>query len=337
MTTITTCPSCTTQFFVTQFQLTANKGKVRCGQCKHVFNANENLSEVSTHKDALNEEISSSQAFDVAISENVSESSPIEQEHQHINLLPLEEEFTQQADPALSAELIAENYAVEPQNTELLADKVQIETFPPETQLIESTQLMDFIARPEPAATESSEIENYFTAPHKPDNSSTKKMSRWIFLAFIIILLPLALMQSIYYFRTPIASQLPQVKPYLVKACLLVGCKVELPKQLDSLAIDDSEMREDADHDHVLQFSITLLNKANITTRYPSIELTLTDANDDAVIRRTFTPDEYLNTNHKPTTSNIDAGFAAKDRLHITLALSTKDVLVAGYRLELVE
>ncbi|MBI3526308.1 MAG: zinc-ribbon domain-containing protein [Betaproteobacteria bacterium] len=40
---ITRCPGCTTTFRVTPEQLKARHGKVRCGQCQHVFNALDTL------------------------------------------------------------------------------------------------------------------------------------------------------------------------------------------------------------------------------------------------------------------------------------------------------
>ncbi|MBC7786680.1 MAG: DUF3426 domain-containing protein [Methylophilaceae bacterium] len=337
MTLVTSCTACSTQFFVTQAQLTANTGKVRCGQCKHVFDASDNLIEVSLSENEINEETSNSQEFDVDVPENFIESSPIEEDHQHIDLLPLDEEFVEQTEPAFAPQSITDIYAVEPPIIESLADKVQIEHLPAKTQSAESTPFINLMISPEPAQNEPSQVEDYFASRAKLSSSGSKKMSRWLYLALIAILFPLAIAQSIYYFRTPIASQLPQVKSYLVKGCLLIGCKIEPPKQLESLAIDDSEMREDGDHDHVLQFSITLINKANVAIHYPSIELTLTDANDDTVIKRTFTPSEYLKVKQSAKINDIEAGFAAKDRLHVKLALNTKDVLVAGYRLELVE
>ena len=39
MRSITHCPSCQTQFFVTEEQLNKHHGQVRCGQCLHVFDA----------------------------------------------------------------------------------------------------------------------------------------------------------------------------------------------------------------------------------------------------------------------------------------------------------
>ena len=45
MSLITSCPQCLTSFHVTQEQLVASHGKVRCGKCQHVFDALSRLGE----------------------------------------------------------------------------------------------------------------------------------------------------------------------------------------------------------------------------------------------------------------------------------------------------
>ena len=42
---LTRCPECTTHFRVTPEQLKARAGRVRCGECQHVFNALDTLIE----------------------------------------------------------------------------------------------------------------------------------------------------------------------------------------------------------------------------------------------------------------------------------------------------
>jgi len=43
MSMVTSCPQCLTAFRVTEDQLAARDGKVRCGKCQHVFNAHSRL------------------------------------------------------------------------------------------------------------------------------------------------------------------------------------------------------------------------------------------------------------------------------------------------------
>lgn len=324
MTLVTTCPVCVTQFFVTQTQLTANKGKVRCGQCQHVFNANSKLHELAV-EEIITDNPTPEQTIEVA---QIEDNQPVAEEanEQATEIEPIVAiEEPSQIVPDVDADVATTEFKTEEAVTE--------DVSPISAQPLATPQLVDFMIRPEQVETEPLQFEDYFAGSSKLKNKPVKIIYRWLIALLVLLLLPLAILQSAYYFRTQIASQLPTTEPYLTQACELIGCKVELPKQLDALVIDDSEMREDANHAHVLQFSITLLNKADIALLYPSIELTLTDANDETLIRRTFTPSEYLaSTNH-----NVESGFAAKDRLPVRLALNTNDLTVAGYRLELVE
>jgi predicted Zn finger-like uncharacterized protein len=142
-----------------------------------------------------------------------------------------------------------------------------------------------------------------------------------------LILLLAAIMQTAYFLRTAITSNYPQTKPYFVQACQLLGCQIELAKDINLLTIDDSDMQEDVDYEKVIHFTSTLTNHANYAQSYPLIELTLTNTNDEPVLRRTFKPEQYL------VGQDLSQGIAAKQEIRIKLALSTDEVAVAGYRL----
>lgn len=149
----------------------------------------------------------------------------------------------------------------------------------------------------------------------------------WPAPALLVALALLACLQTLFYLRTPIAARWPVMKPYLVAVCDTFGCKVPLPAQPDLLVIDDSDLQEDAEYQGLLRFSSVIVNKAEFTQAYPLLELTLTDIAEKPVLRRTFSPKEYL-----PSETNIAAGLAAADEVHIKLALSAGEVPIAGYR-----
>jgi hypothetical protein len=102
---------------------------------------------------------------------------------------------------------------------------------------------------------------------------------------------------------------------------------VELPKVLELLTIDDSDLQEDADHTGVIHLSSTIINSAAFTQAYPLLEVTLTNKYDKPILRRTFTPAEYL-----PAGISIGLGMAPKAEIRITLGLSASGEPVAGYR-----
>lgn len=161
---------------------------------------------------------------------------------------------------------------------------------------------------------------------------SGKKTKHNIWLSLLsILLLILASLQSIYFMRTELAAEYPQFKPFLVQACTSLNCKVALPQDLNLLVIDDSDMQEDENYQGVINFSSSLINNANYAQMYPNIELTLTNLDDQPVLRRLIKPAEYLQTK-----TDLSAGIDAREEIRVKLAIHASDIPVAGYRVLLV-
>ena len=190
MTLITLCPACSTQFFVKEMQLSAHEGKVRCGKCKHVFNASDNLSELTSSEQKKTNENNVDDLHD-ASSSKVNQVVNIEVNEQTTN-----SELTTESKQTI---------------TEPLVDEVDIGLPVTENLPTSLPGLVEFINRPELPEVEPQQIEDYFAGSSKLKSKSTKKIPRSLLLLLMLLLLILAVGQSIYYFRTAIASQLPQI------------------------------------------------------------------------------------------------------------------------------
>jgi predicted Zn finger-like uncharacterized protein len=300
---ITSCPACETQFLLTKEHLKAYKGKVQCGNCEHIFNAKNRLTEVS-------DDIHSTAEYQANLTKDKTE-------------------------------------AV------LIVDEKPIDTVL--SNVLESVpSLQDLATAPDQSNSSSSDQYTYFdtsevNATSKPlakydtDHINTPiviedlttdvrfsdlkvKTNYWLILLSIIFAI-LAGLQTVYAMRTQLATEYPQFKPLLVQACAVLQCEISLPKNIDLLAIDDSDMQEDENHENVIKFSSMLINKANYAQSYPNIELTLTATDDQPVLRRLIKPSEYLKAN-----TNEAAGLAAREEVRINLAINVKDLAVAGYR-----
>lgn len=153
------------------------------------------------------------------------------------------------------------------------------------------------------------------------------KKRGWLWGLGSLLLIILAGLQSVYFLRDEIAIYYPDLKPYLVQACQQLSCSINLPMQIESIMIDDSDMQEDTDHAGVVRFSSTLINQGSHVLAYPNLELTLTDTEDKPVLRRIFKPAEFL-----PAGINVGDGIRAGEQIRIQLALTTNDTPVAGYR-----
>ncbi len=156
------------------------------------------------------------------------------------------------------------------------------------------------------------------------------KLNLWFSLASFLLLVLVAL-QTVYFMRTKLAAEHPQFKPLLVKTCTFLNCEIGLPKDIDFFVIDDSGMQENENYQGVINFSSSLINNANHAQAYPNIELTLTNAEDQPVLRRLIKPSEYLIANTK-----TDNGMRAHEEIRIKLAINASDIAVAGYRVLLV-
>ncbi len=186
--------------------------------------------------------------------------------------------------------------------------------------------IADFSTKPY-GATDSPKIVADVASKTRLYRPNKRKLSVWLLSLLALIFALLAAAQVTYYMRTKIATQWPALKPHLVKACKFLDCAVELPKQIDLLAIDDSDLQEDATHQGLIHLSSTIINNAPFTQAYPLLELTLTDTYDKPVLRHAFTPSEYL-----PKGTDISKGLAAGEEIHIKLALTASNEAVAGYR-----
>jgi predicted Zn finger-like uncharacterized protein len=111
-------------------------------------------------------------------------------------------------------------------------------------------------------------------------------------VAGAIALLVLLFAQGVLSFRNALAARFPAAKPVLVSSCAVFGCRVELPAQIDNLAIETGELTTLGGGAY--SFATELRNIGSTAQAWPSLELALLDANDKPLVRRVFGPRDYL-------------------------------------------
>ena len=151
--------------------------------------------------------------------------------------------------------------------------------------------------------------------------------ARWLLPPLALLLVLFALGQSIYFWRTELAVRLPQLQPHLAHACSYLGCRMELPRNAELLSIDDSDLQKDEKRDNVYTLAATVSNRARYAQAYPLLELTLTELDDQPVLRRIFEPQEYLRGRFA-----LEQGFAAGSEIHVKLVFSLDQLKATGYR-----
>jgi predicted Zn finger-like uncharacterized protein len=151
--------------------------------------------------------------------------------------------------------------------------------------------------------------------------------TRRILIAVGAALLLLALAaQAVVSFRNVWAARFPAAKPALVTACALLGCRVQLPTQIDNLAIETGELQTLGANAYSL--TTQLRNNGDLVQAWPNIELALNDANDKPLLRRVFTPAEYLAPGARPGT-----GFAPRAEQPIKLYFELDQLKPSGYHI----
>ena len=90
--------------------------------------------------------------------------------------------------------------------------------------------------------------------------------------------------------RDRIAAFEPRVRPLIDWLCQHAGCTVAPLKRIEAIAIDSSSFKKDRDNAYRLNLAIK--SSATVAIAMPSVELTLTDAQDQPVLRRVLTPSE---------------------------------------------
>jgi predicted Zn finger-like uncharacterized protein len=308
---ITSCPACGTQFLLNNEHLKAHRGKVQCGNCEHIFNAKNRLTEVS-------DDIHSPEEYNASLEDAVAEPD----ETQVLDEKRIGEALN------IVLEGVPDLQDLESDNADANSDFPIMAAKSDEAPFISNntSEISDSFGTNQISAPIS--IED-LTSKDKLSKPKTK-INYWLVSLSILFAL-LAGLQTIYAKRTQIAAEYPQYKAYLVQACHALQCEIPLPKNLDLLTIDDSDMQEDDNHQNVIKFSSVLANNARFAQAYPNIELTLTSTDDEPVLRRVVKPSEYLKTG-----TDISAGLGSREEMRIQLAINVKDLAVAGYRVQLV-
>lgn len=318
----TRCPGCQTIFRVTPEQLKARAGRVRCGQCQTVFNALDSLLDESS-----------------ALTPSAPAAAPPIPETAETPEIDTTPETT-----SLSSFELPEIEHIDIFDAPLEMDG-EAHDFPPATEIPRQAAVTEeAFALSEPAVQElgkaaglilpreTAEIPGYskwaedvISAPFSlPD----EKTARWPFvLAAVLLLLTLA-GQLLFRFRSEVAITAPSLRPVLEAFSQALNVDLPLPRHVELVSIEASDLQNDAARGNLLVLNATLRNRANYGQAYPSLELSLTDTADAAIARRVFPPSEYLS----PKTP-ADQPFKANSDLAVRLWIEARDISAAGYRL----
>ena len=134
--------------------------------------------------------------------------------------------------------------------------------------------------------------------------------------------------QLIYFNRTRIAAEVPEARPALEAFCHIAACTVPWPSDIAQIRTEWSELAFVPEHANLIQLSATLKNHAAFAQNYPMLEVSLKDADDQVLIRKVFSPKEYL----KADDFKLQR-FNSNSEVKVTMRLDAGKVRAMGYSL----
>jgi predicted Zn finger-like uncharacterized protein len=161
----------------------------------------------------------------------------------------------------------------------------------PPTVTLRSARALDPPPPDEPRADPVVDYENRFSWRKKREPSRL-----WSVLGMIAIpaLVVAFVLQAMFHFRDSIAAYVPTTKPMLTRVCALVGCAIRPLRDVAPLSIDASDLQADPAHRGLLDPDRHHPQSRAIRNRLSASELTLTDAQDQVVVRRALAPADYV-------------------------------------------
>lgn len=251
---ITTCPECRTAFRITEVQLGAREGKVRCGKCASVFDARDGLR---------------------------AEPFPSGKEGTEADLrvgAPAEATPAPDRLPGFSA---ADGWP-------RILDEVPAAS----SETAESRTPVP-VAEPSKASAPAPTPEFEDAAAEDAAALQPRSRSRSFWMAACAFLALVLMAQPAFHYRGEIALLFPEARPVLAELCSTLGCSVALPRRADMISIESSDLQADPSHAGVMVLTATLRNRAGFPQSHPAIELTLTDTQDQPLARRILQVQDY--------------------------------------------
>ncbi len=301
MSLITRCPACGTMFKVVPDQLRISEGWVRCGHCSEVFDAQSHLQTLSPlgeppappppsveQDQAL--QIAEVDAGTVAAEGSVDELAKV---HLDADVVPEEAPLASMPDePVLEVPVSSGAMLVNPESQ-----------FEPSSPYSDDSPDDDVRRRLEAQRDRDGASAAVISVPDSildEDVSFVREARRkalWrrpvvrIALATCALLLTgVLVVQVAVHERDRLAALEPELKPWLARLCGQLGCTIAVPRQIESVVIDSStfnKVRND-----VFRLGFTIRNTSGVEVATPALELTLTDTQDQPVLRRVFRPEE---------------------------------------------
>lgn len=304
-------------FKVVPDQLRISEGWVRCGHCAEVFDASVHI-------------------------QDMSRPAPVPQPVADAATVPSVPTESRAVEPLPQADEDIPLHAVNPSSVEGYAHNDPAE--PVEPVVVEVLEAPGAPGAPgAPEAPEAREVTPPPLVTHPDDTDDidlhdvpfvreARRKAFWrrpavraVLGLLLLALLALITVQVAVHERDRLAQLQPQLRPWLLALCEPLNCTLKSPRQIEAVVVEGSTFTRLRAESYRLAF--TLKNQGVMTIAMPAVELTLTDSQDQTVVRRVLTPAELGST-----TGVIAAGADWTGSIAMAVAPNNGAGRVAGYR-----
>jgi hypothetical protein len=153
-----------------------------------------------------------------------------------------------------------------------------------------------------------------------------RRPARMVLIALAIALAAALAVQVLLHERNRLAQLEPATRTFLAGLCELARCELGPLRQIESIVIDSSSFGRVRADNYRLGFS--LRNTAPVDVAMPAIELSLTDTQDQALVRRVILPAEF-----GAASLSLAAGSDWSGTLALQVRAATSTDRITGYRL----
>ena len=323
----TRCPTCRTVFRTNEAQLSMQSGKVRCGQCRMVFDGRAQLVDLSPHSEADGND----DAFGpptVTLRDSIA-LQPVPDPVVTTGTTPEEPETPAEqpapVDPDIAAHRRADDTAID-MSAERPEPAAAAEVVRPDASVEDPAVAIPRAGNEAPPAHTDEPVVPFDWQEAPP---MTPAM-RWTLGVVSFVLLVALAGQAVFHFRNALAASFPEWRPVLIDACVRVGCRVEPVKGRDEITIESHDLQADPAHQGLLILQLTLRNRSSHAVAFPHLELEILDLSGQAQVRRAFAPVEYAGG-----AADFTRGMPAGAEWNVKLFLDASSISAHGYNLDL--
>lgn len=345
----TCCPQCHTILTLTQQQVAQRKGMVRCGVCRHVFNAIENLYDedypVLSKEGEESEDYFSSKA--TSASYNAPASPRYELPRRAVPSIHTETPHSETASitrprPAMTA--VEDDFVVNPtvereSRRESVVPAVHIHlnngSQPSVKGARDDEHYIGGRLREEDSEDDEFTVRGDTYEVEGEDYYEERTSSfGWFWLFIILLALVLIAGQLLYVFRNQISTAYPSMRPALVQMCSLFKCEVDIQKSVNNLALENvvlslNDKVAPKPGEQALRLQALLVNKTDKPQDWPILVLRLKNSQGVVVNSRNIQPKEYL------VPELLMQPFAGNGKQLINLPFTLDGAPISGYELSI--